>query len=236
MTTDLPLLATTAASIGVIHTLLGPDHYLPFAAMARARGWSAVRTAWITVICGVGHVMGSIVLGVVGLAIGVSLDRLEWIEAARGDLAAWLLVGFGLAYAAWGLRRAWRNRPHTHAHRHADGTLHVHEHRHQESHLHVHDAGALAITPWALFVIFAFGPCESLIPVLMYPASQANWPSVALVTLVFAVATIATMLIAVMLMRRGLAAVGSAPLARYSHALAGSAICLCGLGILTLGL
>jgi sulfite exporter TauE/SafE len=180
--------------------------------------------------------MGSIVLGIFGLAIGVSLDRLEWIEAARGDVAAWLLVGFGLAYAVWGLRRAWRNRPHTHAHRHADGTLHVHEHRHQQSHLHVHEAGALAITPWALFVIFAFGPCESLIPVLMYPASRASWSSVALVATVFAIATIATMLIAVMLMRRGLAAVGIAPLTRYSHAFAGAAICLCGLGILMLGL
>ncbi|HSN72004.1 MAG TPA: sulfite exporter TauE/SafE family protein [Steroidobacteraceae bacterium] len=236
MTTDIGLLAATAASIGVIHTILGPDHYLPFAAMARARGWSAARTLWITSICGVGHVIGSIVLGGVGLAIGVSLDRLEWIEAIRGDVAAWLLTGFGLAYAAWGLRRAWRNRPHTHVHEHADGTQHVHEHRHHDGHLHVHEAAALSITPWALFVIFAFGPCEPLIPVLMYPASQANWASVALVAVIFAVATIATMLAAVMLTRRGLAAVSIAPLARYSHALAGGAIFLCGVGILALGL
>jgi len=33
-------LCATAAGVGVIHTLLGPDHYLPFAAMARAGDWS----------------------------------------------------------------------------------------------------------------------------------------------------------------------------------------------------
>jgi nickel/cobalt exporter len=236
MTTDVGLLATTAASIGVIHTLLGPDHYVPFAAMARARGWSSTRTLWITTVCGIGHVLGSILLGAVGLAIGISLDRLEWIEGVRGNVAAWLLTGFGLAYAAWGLRRAWRNRPHSHAHHHADGTLHVHEHRHHQGHLHVHDASAASITPWALFVIFAFGPCEPLIPVLMYPASQADWWTVTVVAAIFAVATIATMLAAVMLARRGLAAIDIEPLARYSHALAGGALFLCGLGILALGL
>ena len=35
MNIDLGLLLLTAASIGFIHTLLGPDHYLPFVAMWR---------------------------------------------------------------------------------------------------------------------------------------------------------------------------------------------------------
>ena len=48
MAPDLTLLLVTAASIGVVHTLLGPDHYLPFVAMAKARGWSLARTLRIT--------------------------------------------------------------------------------------------------------------------------------------------------------------------------------------------
>ena len=44
MTVDIGLLLLTAASIGFIHTLLGPDHYLPFVAMSAARGWSSRRT------------------------------------------------------------------------------------------------------------------------------------------------------------------------------------------------
>ena len=38
MSHDLTILAVTAASIGVVHTLVGPDHYLPFVVLAQARG------------------------------------------------------------------------------------------------------------------------------------------------------------------------------------------------------
>ena len=171
---DLGLLLLTAASIGFIHTLLGPDHYLPFVAMSAARGWTRRRTMWVTALCGAGHVLGSVVIGMVGIGIGVSLSRLQWFESIRGDVAAWLLAGFGLAYMAWGLKKAWRSRPHTHEHVHADGTLHRHEHGHEDAHLHPHvdPARAKSITPWALFVIFVLGPCEPLIPLVMYPASK----------------------------------------------------------------
>ena len=120
MSIDLGLLVITAASIGFVHTLLGPDHYVPFVAMSAARRWSRARTLWITGLCGLGHVLGSVAIGAVGIAIGVSLHELEWLEGFRGDVAAWLLTAFGLAYLAWGLKKAWRARPHTHEHLHAD--------------------------------------------------------------------------------------------------------------------
>ena len=66
----LTTLTITAASIGFLHTLLGPDHYLPFIAMSRARQWSPARTALVTVLCGVGHVAGSVLPGVIGIALG----------------------------------------------------------------------------------------------------------------------------------------------------------------------
>ena len=44
MTVDLGLLILTAASIGCIHTLLGPDHYVPFVAMGAARRPSFLQT------------------------------------------------------------------------------------------------------------------------------------------------------------------------------------------------
>jgi len=238
MSVDIGLLLLTAASIGFIHTLLGPDHYLPFVAMGAARGWTARRTLWITALCGVGHVLGSVAIGLVGIGVGVSLHRLEWLEGVRGDLAAWLLLGFGLAYMAWGLQKAWRSRPHTHDHVHADGTYHLHEHRHEHGHVHPHVSPqtARSITPWALFVIFVLGPCEPLIPVLMYPAAQHSlWGTVAVVV-TFGAATVATMLTVVYLAMRGLQRLPLEPMERYSHALAGAALSLCGAGIVFLGL
>jgi len=250
MPTDLGLLILTAASIGCIHTLLGPDHYVPFVAMGKARRWSTRRTLWITSLCGLGHVLGSVAIGAVGIAVGASLVRLEWLEGLRGDAAAWLLTGFGLAYLAWGLKKAWRARPHSHPHFHGDGTLHEHTHGHEGLHLHPHlhphphphlQPGAAPrqagnVTPWALFVIFALGPCEPLIPVLMYPAAQHSvWGTVGVV-LAFGAATLATMLAVVYLAIRGLERLPLDTAERYSHALAGAALSLCGLGIVFLGL
>ena len=92
----------------------------------------------------------------------------------RGNLAGWLLLGFGLAYLAWGVKRALRNQPHTHAHAHADGIVHDHAHAHSDEHAHPHtdEARAASMTPWILFTIFVFGPCEPLIPLLMFPAAK----------------------------------------------------------------
>ena len=238
MSVDIGLLLLTAGSIGLFHTLLGPDHYLPFVAMSAARRWSTSRTLWVTALCGAGHVLGSVVIGIVGIGVGVSLQRVEWIEGLRGDVAAWLLAGFGLAYMAWGLKKAWRSRPHTHEHVHADGTLHRHEHAHEKAHLHPHvdPARARSMTPWALFVIFVLGPCEPLIPLLMYPAAQHSTWGVVAVVLAFGAATIGTMLAVVALALKGLERLPLEATERYSHALAGAALCLCGLGIVFLGL
>jgi nickel/cobalt exporter len=237
MSIELGLLVLTAVSIGFLHTLLGPDHYLPFVAMSAARNWSARKTMLVTALCGVGHVMGSILIGFIGIAIGASLHRLQWLEGLRGDLAAWALIAFGLVYMAWGLKQAWRNRQHSHDHVHADGTRHRHTHGHHthDEHLHVHiqvdTDNVRSITPWALFVVFILGPCEALIPLLMYPASQYSWWGMVVVVAVFAVTTIATMMAIVHLALRGLERFPLASAERYSHALAGAALSLCGVGI-----
>jgi nickel/cobalt exporter len=237
MDIDLNLLVLTAISIGFVHTLIGPDHYLPFVAMSAARNWTRRKTLLVTAACGVGHVLGSIVLGLVGIAIGAALHRLEWIEGVRGDLAAWALTAFGLVYMAWGLRRAWRDREHSHEHMHSDGTRHRHTHAHhtRDEHLHVHvlvDTDSVrSLTPWALFIVFILGPCEALIPLLMYPASQHSWWGVSLVVVAFAVTTILTMLAIVYLAVRGLERVPLKAAERYTHALAGAALSVCGLGI-----
>lgn len=230
MTPEIMLLCGTAAAIGFGHTVLGPDHYLPFIAMSKVGKWSLRKTALVTLLCGIGHVLGSVVIGLIGVAVGVAL-QLEALEALRGDIAAWLLLGFGLAYLAWGIHRAIRNKPHSHSHIHDDETTHSHEHAHQHAHAHIHDAKGRRMTPWILFTIFVFGPCEPLIPLLMYPASQSSTTGMLLVTAVFAVITVCTMLTIVLLTSWGISFARIKMLERYSHALAGATITVCGLAI-----
>jgi len=234
VTPELAMLLPSAAAIAFGHTLLGPDHYLPFVAMARARDWSLGKTLRVTLACGVGHLAGSVVLGFVGIALGLQLSSLTGLEGTRANLAAWLLIAFGLVYIAWGLRQAWRNRPHTHWHSHG-GHLHRHEHRHHAAHAHVHQASSGALAPWVVFIIFVLGPCEPLIPLLMYPAARQDPQAVIAVTLVFGFVTVLTMLLAVAIAAIGLRALRFGRLEPYGQALAGAASLTCGLGIVLLG-
>ncbi|MCJ7553514.1 MAG: sulfite exporter TauE/SafE family protein [Ignavibacteriaceae bacterium] len=230
------ILIMTAASIGFIHTLIGPDHYIPFIAMAKARNWSIRKTALITSACGVGHVLSSLIIGLIGIGFGVAVSELELIESTRGDIAGWLLIGFGLAYLIWGLKKAFKNKPHAHIHLHENGTIHTHKHTHHEEHAHPHKEEKKSITPWVLFTIFIFGPCEALIPILMYPAATKSVSGLILVTSVFGVTTILTMLSIVIISLQGMNLFNFGKLERYTHALAGGVILLCGVAINFLGL
>ena len=235
MDSEIAVLLTTAATIGFVHTLLGPDHYLPFIVMSKSGQWSLKKTSLITLLCGIGHVLGSVALGLLGIVLGLALTNLVGIEAIRGELAAWALIAFGLGYGAWGLRQALRNKQHTHTHVHEGGLVHSHGHTHQIEHAHVHGPTE-NMTPWVLFTIFVLGPCEPLIPLLMYPAAQSSLGGLLLVTTVFGAVTIATMMAIVLLSVRGLALLPTGGLSRYVHALGGGTIFLSGLAIKFLGL
>ncbi len=234
---ELIVITITAASIGLFHTLLGPDHYLPFIVMARSRKWSLVKTIFITTLCGAGHVLSSIILGIIGIVLGISINKLGAIESFRGGIAAWLIIAFGIGYFVWGLFRARRNRPHVHWHAHEDMSSQIHKHTHSKDHLHVHKGeSAKNLTPWILFTIFVFGPCEPLIPLLMYPAAKSSIFGLVLVTIVFSVVTIMTMLGIVIFLSLGANLLPIGRLERYTHALAGATICICGIAIKFLGL
>ncbi|MEZ5082018.1 MAG: sulfite exporter TauE/SafE family protein [Bacteroidales bacterium] len=225
---EVLLLAVTAASIGFFHTLLGPDHYLPFIFMAKARKWSLMKTTLVTIACGIGHVGSSVLLGVIGYSFGIALFKLEAFEGFRGDLAAYAFILFGLVYFIWGVRRAILNKPHKHKHIHNDGTIHLHEHNHANDHDHIYKKN---ITPWILFTIFVLGPCEPLIPVLMYPAAETSTSGMIFIAIIFSVVTIITMLAVVLIATFGFNFVKLGRLERYTHALAGAIVLLSGVAI-----
>lgn len=220
----------TAASLGFIHTVLGPDHYIPFVALSKARGWSDKKTALITFLCGLGHVASSVLIGLAGIAVGAAVSRLEWLEGLRGDAAGWLLLSFGLAYMVWGIKKAVKGERHSHLHTHGEGAEHSHGHGHEADHAHPHGEKT-SVTPWALFIVFVFGPCEPLIPVLMYPALKSGMALALTTAAVFSVVTIITMMVTVFLLLRGIRLFPVERMERYAHALAGFAIFTCGVAV-----
>lgn len=247
MNSQILILSLTSASLAFMHTVLGPDHYLPFIVLAKARKWSNIKTIWITILCGLGHIGSSIIIGAIGIALGIAVSKLNYFESIRGNIAGWLFISFGLAYTVWGIRRAYKSKPHSHTHFHTNGKEHIHTHTHFDEHSHIHSGTTTAngefaktpyknLTPWVLFIIFVLGPCEPLIPLIMFPAMQHSTLGVFTVTSVFAIVTILTMTTIVMLMSTGLKFIKLEKLEKFSHAIAGSTILLSGLAIQVLGL
>ena len=247
-------LLTTAIVVGFLHTLVGPDHYLPFIVIGRARKWGLGPTTLLTFVCGVGHVLSSVVLGLVGALAGFAMHNVEGWEGARGQWAGWALIIFGAAYTAWGLYKGLRGQAHGHTHLHDDGRIHRHDHGHghDEGHPSVHaHAHAHAdrdeppddepvswkgLTPWLLFLIFVLGPCEPLVPMFFASALAGDWGDVLLVTVGYLGATLVGMHLLVTVFWFGLKRVSLGPLERWGNSIAGIAILLAGLAMVFLGL
>jgi sulfite exporter TauE/SafE len=231
MQTDLQVLLGAAIAIAFLHTLTGPDHYLPFIALSRSRKWTLSRTLFWTLLCGCGHVLSSVVLGLGGAAIGWSLSKIKWLEGVRGSVAGWMLLGFGIVYGIWGLVRAKQNKRHKHFDVYDDGSVYVYEHRHGDV---VAPKDRHAVTPWVLFLIFVLGPCEPMIPLLYFPAAHASWWGMCLLIFVYSFFTLATMAVVVASGYYGMHFFKAEALEKYMHAISGLAIFICGLGVVFL--
>jgi len=201
------LLAGTAV-IALVHAAAGPDHYLPFIAIGRARGWSLTRAFIITLGAGIAHVLSSVAIGLIGIAAGITLERLEFLEGTRGAVAGWLLILAGVLYLVWSFRR--------HSHRHA--VIDADDPRLRNR----------SVLFWTLVALIVLGPCEPLIP-LMFVAVQISWPAVIVSSLLFLVLTLVVMEAFVLAALAGLQAL---PL-RLTHRLSNiiAALVVIGLGV-----
>jgi hypothetical protein len=217
-------LVVAAASLGSVHTL-APDHWMPFAALARAEGWTARRTAAITAMCGLGHVTVSVLLGLVSVFLG--LELLQTFGRRLESMAGVVLIAFGVAYGLWGLHRAVQRRWHGHGH----GHTHWHGgHRHPHAHAH-----EVRLTPWLLFLVFCADPCVAVIP-LMFAAAPLGWTALAAVVAAYETATIGTMVVLVLPARMAVSAVRGTWIDQYGDALAGGVITGVGIAVVGLGL
>lgn len=208
------ILLASAVSVAFFHSL-APDHWVPFVALAKGSRWKMRRLALITTLAGIGHVASSLLIGAAGLWAGWAVHRLEGVEAWRGGVAIWMLIGFGAAYTLWGLKHA----------------------QHPHPHLSVKDAVAAyaARRVWLLIAVLVFGPCEPLIP-LMFLAYKGGLSAIVVVSAVFSLVTIGMIVGQSCLSYAGVRLIQTDWMERYAHALAGLVIVLTGLAVILLGL
>src|SRR3989338_7970311 len=171
MTNGYLILLASTLSIAFVHAL-APDHWMPFAVIGKAKKWSKMKLIFVPFVSGIGHVGSSLRLGSIGILLGFSLSKVTAVERERGEIALWLLIGFGIAYTIWGLKKA---------------RDYKHEHISEEK------LKSKTITLWTLFAIFVLGPCEPLIP-LMFLATDYGWHAIFLTSFVFSAVTVFMML------------------------------------------
>ena len=229
--TELSVLLISAFSLGFIHTLAGPDHYVPFIVLSKALKWSQPKTLWITFISGIGHVGSSVIIGIAGILLGFGVNQLESVESGRGNIVAWLLIAFGLAYLIFGIIRFFKPSIHAHLPRFLQPkSIRNLPHLSSEN-IDTEKVKAFNTTPWILFLIFVFGPCEVLIPLLIYPASDIHIAGMFMVAGVFGISTITTMLVIVYLGFKGIKSINLGHNEKYFHLIAGITIVILGLGM-----
>jgi len=200
-------LLLAAATIGALHTA-APDHWMPFAALGRARGWSGARTARTTILCGFGHVTVSALLGIAAVFIG--LGAMKMIGGHLENIATWLLMAFGTVYMIWGLHRSFRRDAHAHDHHHG-------------------------VTEWSLFLLFCADPCVAVVPMIV-AAAGAGWSAVIAVVIAYEIATIATMVVLATAAHAGARVFRAAWVDRFGHAAAGALIAAVGAAMMSLGI
>lgn len=223
--TGIAALMVTAATVGALHSL-GPDHWVPFAALARARNWTPLRTARLAMICGAGHVTVSALLGVLAVVLG--RETVEAFGTSLHDSAPLLLIAFGLVYMLLALWRISRSRLMHHVD-HIEGVEHHHGHGHRH-----HDHGK-PLTEWGLFVLFCCDPCIALIPMIV-AASTVGWGAIGGVILVYEIATIAAIVVLVQTAHAGARRLRLGWIDRYGDAVAGAVIVLLGTAVTVLGI
>ena len=160
------------------------------------------------------------------------MSKISWLESVRGGLAGWALLGFGFLYSVYGILRIKRQRKHKHFDVYDDGSVYVYEHNHNRA-IPVRERHP--VTPWVMFLIFVLGPCEPMIPLLYFPAAQNSWHGMFILIAVYTVFTLLIMLLMVLLGYFGIGFFKTNKLERYTHALGGLTIFVCGAGMVFMG-
>ena len=127
MSGTTPALFAAAAGVAVGHAIL-PDHWVPLAVLGRARRYPLAKVARLSVLAAIAHVLLSILLG--GVIIAVGLQFRSTIQNAQDTIIGCLLIATGLGFAVFELTG--------HAHSHDDGHSHSHSHVDHDGAAHDH--------------------------------------------------------------------------------------------------
>lgn len=207
-----------AAVVGILH-MSAPDHWLTLCLLAKNKKWTPkklLRTSFVTAI---GHVVLSIVMGLVVVAVGLLVSRLISFYIDIGIGIIMIVVGIIL-----GLIPLLRNSHHTHEH----------EYKHQYENIEKKSSKFSQKMGYFVVVGAALSPDPSIIPIYLTTISSGFYFALEL-SVVFAIASILTLLVLVQLGNVGFVRTFSKLPEKYHDSMVGFVIAVIGIYILLSG-
>jgi ABC-type nickel/cobalt efflux system permease component RcnA len=237
MTNNGPALLVAAAGVGFGHAIL-PDHWVPLAVLGRTRRYPLSRVARLSTLAGVAHVLVSLVLGAVIVAIGLQFR--STIQSAQDAIIGVILIATGVGFAF--VELTGRGHSHSHAHHHDHDHHHDHEHDHDHAGHGPADepSGHPAETRPGLrgmaSVMVPFGAAASpdltILPVFL-AATTAGAATAIGSLIVFAAVTIGTMLTLTLVATAGGYQISGDWLERWGNAITAGVLIVIGVLVLT---
>ena len=176
MSSATPALIAAAAGVGFGHAIL-PDHWVPLAVVGRTQRYPLARVARLSGLAGVAHVLVSLLLG--GIIIAVGLQLRSSVESAQNTIVGSVLLATGVGFILFEL----------------SGRGHGHSHSHDHDHDHDHDHAPQGRLRGLAAIVVPFGAAASpdltILPVFL--AAAAAGTATAIGSLIaFAAVTIGT--------------------------------------------
>jgi len=205
-----------AALVGILH-MSAPDHWLTLCVLARNKKWTPKKLFGISFMTGIGHVGLSIVMGLVVVLIGLVFSHLisYYLDTAIGIV---MVVG-GLVVGIIPLVRK---------------TQHHHDHTHDHEHDHGEEKKYGRLTSKiGYFAVLgaALSPDPSIIPIYLSAISAGFYFALEL-SIVFAAASILTLLLLVQLGTMGLVKTLAKIPEKYNDSMVGFVIMAIGIYVL----
>lgn len=227
-----PALLVAAAGVGFGHAVL-PDHWVPLAVLGRARRYPMSRIARLSGLAGVAHVLVSIVLGAVIIAVGLQFR--STVQHAQDTIIGIILIATGVGFAVLELSGHGHHHHHEHDHDHEPGHDHGHHHfQDGEPHGAASEQSPGRIRGLAAVMVpfgAAASPDLTILPVFL-AATTAGLATAVGSLLIFAAVTIATIVGLTLAAARGGYQIRGQWLERWGNAV--TALVLVAIGLLVL--
>jgi nickel/cobalt exporter len=205
-----------AALVGILH-MSAPDHWLTLCVLARNKKWAPKKLFGVSFVTAIGHVALSVAMGLVVVVIGLVFSHLisYYLDTGIGLV----MVGAGLVVGIMPLVR--KNTPHQHHH----------DHEHQDHDVEKKFGKLTSKVGYFAIIGAALSPDPSIIPIYLSAISAGFYFALEL-SVVFAVASIATLLLLVQLGTVGLAKTLAKIPEKYNDSMVGFVIMAIGIYVL----